>query len=371
MLSPYPLQDKGLDKPISTNIFKFFNLKDLSKLTQVCKVWEQFIKDDICKVNEDIILKINAYRESFKLYYCDGGFLLDIRASNFFSMNKNFKDVLDQNVAEDMPFIKACSASSCLARFNMYFWSSDGFDFHLMQQKPRGSSNNNEQTVYFSTSEEVSDIENICRIKFYQNKAILLESEIIEKKINAEITEEILEFSLDDFIGNCVPPPEPKELRLFSRCPRKAEELLVQFILSNKINMLPYLNQIKPLHFFHFNENDWLFIGKQDNQTIIKVRKDYRWNDINPGKVLMTSDGSGSMHIPVKDHSEFQLIKIMNPNSNNYQAFIQTKNDKKINLTKMDLNEHDLSKIGLIDNRGMSTRPTPLDVVEKLSIRNS
>lgn len=356
--SPFPFQEEVKARPIAKNIFNFFNIKELSTISSVCKSWKQFIMDDIYVHDQRINNLISKYKQYFKLYYSESGdgFLLNVATNRFFVDNPNgiLERILNEEVVKELGFLRPChEVSYTNSTMNMFFWSPDGINFYFMQERCKKANG----IVEFSTSEEEKGTIIICQIKFTSSQAMLLEPSVL--KNTNEIEKLMLQF--DDSKKQC--NPNLKTLKLFEVCPSQVLDRLLQFMLSGKIKIIPYKEKLKPLYLFHSDELD-LFIGTQGERMILKIKKKELWEDLSFSSEMYDYQ-TALLQFRFDITHEFKSIKL-EKNENATLAHVKTQGGN-FDLIQVPLMEVELSQLNFIDRITQNPRKTPLEIIGNLN----
>lgn len=359
--SHYPFSDEIPQMEHAKNIFGFFNIVQLSKFKMVNTVWNAFIDQHFLEFDDELKQKmqkvkeflpnLHPYSSHFNLYYNkNAGFILDILKSTLGTHPYPNTNGLVSVLQDVLPFLKICNQESNPSD-RMYFWSPDGFTFYQMQQDSRPAVDTGKVTVKFRTDEHGSTPTSCCQLQFSaarffgtkedlaKTKAVLLDSS----------SQPILEFE---------------------RCPDHQVELLLYFIMQNKIRMIPLRSRKDTICLVPFgNYNDMLLVTHQkiSGHYLLYIKENDVWRDLPCNYTVDFYEHDIKLVYIRFDHQVSNGIRLtLN------QLYALTRCEMRLPdltlspLTPIDpiITEEILAGLVFL-NRGVNPRPTPFDVIAR------
>ncbi|GEM_PF-3968128 len=306
-------------------VFGFFNCKDLSNIRSVCKTWNNFITKTI--FNEDIAHQADKYKDDFKLYTSNDGFILEINIESYLDKTTINSYSIKPELIKIFPFLKPCY-EVLKSPTHMYFWSTNGFDFYLMQDsKPHSKYYSDTKKMIYFQSNPGNEIG--CRIEFTNQKAIIINL-------------------------------EQEELMSFNRSSQKEVQLLLKFIIARRTNMIAYENFLQRDHLLESDNGDLIFIGRMNYDDIVKIKTNDEWNDV---QVEYYSHFGISRGYSIINHPEFECIIL--PEFGPREAILDKCDGSSITFKKLDPHKSiNLNKFPFYNEKAREIRLTPLDLIE-------
>lgn len=347
--SHYPFSDRVAEQGVVKNLFSFFNIVQLFKLKLVDITWHAFIDNYFLNVDAAVTQKmqrVRPYLRHFNFYYDkNGGFVLDILKSTCGIHRDGDKNELISVLGYDLPFLRSCNQELDFLSDNMYFWSPDGIVFYQMQLENGPCSEFNAVGISFRTDEHNSATDSCCKIRFSERDFKTAYTRYMKASVLDSLSQPVIEFD---------------------RCPDHYVNLLLQFIMQNKIRMVPLISRLYPVCLIPFGYyDDLILIARQKNsgQYFLKFRENDKWRDQPCGWSMRFTEINSILHIPFENnHGCKAIIITLNSDFAVTQCEVELMDDSRQPVNPMQLPEEALSEMHFL-HHGVNPRFTPQDLL--------